>query len=119
MVRFILHGNRMRWQMHRAQLTHGDSSGPGFSASAESNLILAIRLNDGRIYQWDLSILTGSGGDTSEPYNWTNAIVARAGAANDEGLRAAVASASSVQSVLLDRSHANVDGPSLSVGGAV
>ena len=114
-VRFVLHGHKLRWQMHSAQHAHGDSRGPAFTTTAKSNLILAIRLNDGRIYQWDLSILTGSGGDTTEPYNWLNALVAQAGAANDEALRAAVASATSVQSVLLDRAHANVDGPTLTI----
>ena len=114
-VRLVLHGAKMRLQMHRAKLSSGDSRGPDFTTTAESNLILAIRLNDGRIYQWDLAILTASGGDSSEPYNWANNVVALAGAANDTALRAAVAAATSVQSVLLDRAHANVDAPSLSV----
>ena len=81
----------------------GFDSGPNLTADALANLGLAVRTDSGTVYKYPLADL--SVGDMSEPYNWTNV--------EDEATWDAIIStlraATTVQSLLVNITHANIN----------
>ena len=105
----------LRLRTHSNPNDIGLPAGPQLTDDAEENLGLAVRLiyadtnnaNHHRTAKWRLDLLVNS--DTDEPYEFSSASVDAAGDANTAELRSAMRNATSVQSILVDRTHSNID----------
>ena len=96
---------RIRFRLGSTGTDTGAAAGPQLTDDAESNLGLAIRLDDVTTYKWRLSILVND--DTLEPYQWDN--TDDAGDEVTQAVATAIAGASSIKSILVDISDDFID----------
>ena len=78
---------------------------------AVRDLILAIRIDSGTVYQWRVQTLYAH--DSSHPFEFSVAALTAAGATNDAALRAALRGSSVLRLVLADPNDSNIDWPKL------
>ena len=94
----------MRFRTADQPTHHGESAGPQLTENFEDVAGMAILLPDGTVYKW-----TFPQGDEVEAYTFTAAEVAAAGDANTIALRAALRLASSLDLIIVDRTHPAID----------
>ena len=105
-ARFLFIDSRIAFNLATsasANFDVSDDSGPHFTDDALLNLGLAIRLNNGSVYSWRIDLFS----DTAEPYNWNPA--SDGGDAVDSAVINEIRAATSIQSILVNRNHSNID----------
>ena len=101
-------------------------AGPQFTEAAEDSIGFALRLiyadttaaDHHRVIKYPFDVLDDS--DESEPYTFSAASVTAAGETNNAALRSSMGGAASIQVILVDRDHSNINWGNLTalVGGS-
>ena len=103
----LLNDGGMHLYLNASSTVSTGSASQQFTSSAESDLGLALRTDDGAVYKWALSELTAD--DSTNPYEFTATAVAAAGSALSAANVQAVRDSSACELILVDRTHADID----------
>ena len=102
----LLDDGRMQLFLHSAVDAQGVIAGPQFTEQAESDVYIVLFYGSTSA-AWRLNRLDDS--DETEPYTFDAASVSAAGPTNDNALRTAIATDTSVIAMLVDSEHPDVD----------
>ena len=103
-ISLTLSTTTLNFHLQPTATSSSGAAGPQFTDDAESNLGLAIQAGGETL---TVVIADEVADDTDEPYSWTVSI--------PSSVRDAIGGASSAQSILVDRSHPNIDWDNLEI----